>query len=187
MDDHGLIRSVRFSPNGNFLATLDGKSTIRLWNISENKFKTLDVESISMNFSIHKPQTLLTATSNGVVELWQIYTGRLVNNFQSLHLDTKLVNFSPDGELIATVGIDSIVRLWNLSGRQINQFEFSENVIDVAFSSEGKKFAVADSNGQIWLISVENLEELLNKGCRFLLERPNYFMRVGEFCDQSRD
>ena len=187
LDDHSLIRSVRFSPNENLLATLDGKSTIRLWNISEKKFETLDVEAISMNFSIHKPQTLLTATSNGVVELWQIYTGRLVNNFKSLHLDTKLVNFSPDGELIATVGIDSIVRLWNLSGRQVNQFEFSENVIDLAFSLEGKKIAVADSNGKIWLISVENLEELLDKSCKFLLERPNYFMRVGEFCHKSRD
>ncbi|OZH55245.1 WD40 repeat-containing protein [Hydrocoleum sp. CS-953] len=183
LDNNGLIRSVRFSPNSNFLATLDGKSTIRLWDISENKFQTLDVEAISMNFSINKPQMLLTATSNGVVEMWQIYTGRLVNNFQSLHLDTKLVNFSPDGELIATVGIDSIVRLWNLSGRQISQFEFSENVIDIAFSLDGKKIAVADSNGQIWLRSVENLEELLSKGCRFLEERPNYFMRVGEFCE----
>ncbi len=183
LDDNGLIRSVRFSPNSNFLATLDGKSTVRLWNLSEKKFKTLDVEAISMNFSINKPQKLLTATSNGVVELWQIHTGKLVNNFQSLHLDTKLVNFSPDGELIATVGIDSIVRLWNLSGRQISQFEFSENVIEIAFSSDGKKIAVADSNGQIWLISVENLEELLSKGCRFLVERPNYFIRVGEFCE----
>ena len=56
-----------------------------------------------------------------------------MNNFQSLHLDTKLVSFSPDGELIATVGIDSIVRLWNLSGRQISQFEFMENVISISF------------------------------------------------------
>ena len=79
------------------------------------------------------------------------------------------------------------MRLWNLSGRQVNQFEFSENVIDLAFSLEGKKIAVADSNGQIWLISVENLEELLDKSCKFLLERPNYFMRVGEFCHKSMD
>ena len=184
LNDNDLIKSISFSPNKNFLATLDGKSTIRLWNISENRFKVLDIEAISMNFSIHKPEILLTATSKGVVEMRHIYTGRLVKNFQSLHLDTKLVNFSPDGELIATVGIDSIVRIWNLSGRQVSQFEFSENVIDIAFSSDGKKIAVANSDGQIWLIYVENLEELLSKGCRFLLEKPNYFMRVREFCQK---
>ncbi|MEB3339750.1 AAA-like domain-containing protein [Okeania sp.] len=187
LDDNDLIRSVSFSSHGNFLATLDGKSTIRLWNLSENNFNTLNVEAISMNFSINKPQTLLTATSNGVIGLWQIPTGKLVNSFQSLHLDTKLVSFSPDGELIATVGIDSIVRLWNLSGRQISQFEFSENVINIAFSSDGKKIAVADSNGQVWLRSVENLEELLSKGCRFLEKRPNYFIRVREFCQKIRE
>ncbi|MGK7920330.1 MAG: AAA-like domain-containing protein [Trichodesmium sp.] len=182
LDDNGLIRNVAFSPNKNFLATLDGKSTISLWNISENKFKTLDVEAISMDFSISQPETLLTATSNGVVEMWQISTGKLVNNFQSLHLDTKLVNFSPNGELIATVGIDSIVRLWNLSGRQISQFEFSDNVIDIAFSSDSKKIAVAGSSGQIWLRNVEDLDELLSASCSFLAEKPNYFMRVAEVC-----
>ncbi|WP_240038851.1 MULTISPECIES: AAA-like domain-containing protein [Okeania] len=182
LNDNGLIRAVSFSPNGKFLATLDGKSTIRLWNISENQFKTLDVQAISMNFSISQPQLLLTATSNGVVELWQLSTGKLMNNFQSLHLDTKLVSFSPDGELIATVGIDSIVRLWNLSGRQISQFEFMENVISISFSSDSKKIAVAGSNGKVWLRSVENLDELLSKGCRFLVGKPNYFMRVVEFC-----
>ncbi len=88
----------------------------------ENQFKTLDVQAISMNFSASQPQLLLTATSNGLVEMWQLSTSQLVNDFQTLHLDTKLVNISPDGELIATVGIDSIVRLWNLSGRQISQF-----------------------------------------------------------------
>ncbi len=77
------------------------------------------------------------------------------------------------------------MRLWNLSGRQISQFEFSENVIDIAFSSDGKKIAVADSNGQLWLRSVEDLDQLLSKGCRFLAERPNYFMRVGEFCQSE--
>ncbi|NES72421.1 MAG: hypothetical protein F6K24_48125, partial [Okeania sp. SIO2D1] len=182
LNDNGLIRAVSFSPNGNFLATLDGKSTIRLWNIPENQFQTLDVQAISMNFSISQPQLLLTAKSNGVVELWQLSTEKLMNNFQSLHLDTKLVSFSPDGELIATVGIDSIVRLWNLSGRQISQFEFMDNVISISFSSDSKKIAVAGSNGKVWLRSVEDLDELLSKSCSFLVGKPNYFMRVVEFC-----
>ncbi|MGB3508982.1 MAG: AAA-like domain-containing protein [Microcoleaceae cyanobacterium] len=180
--DNALIRTVSFSPNGKFLATLDGKSTIRLLNLSENKVKTLAVQAISMNFSVGKPQLLATATSNGIVQLWQISTGKLVNDFQSLHLDTKLVGFSPDGELIATVGIDSIVRLWNLSGRQISQFEFPENVINISFSSDSKKIAVAGSNGKVWLRSVEDLDELLSQSCSFLAEKPNYFMRVAEFC-----
>ncbi|MDJ0553472.1 MAG: AAA-like domain-containing protein [Microcoleaceae cyanobacterium MO_207.B10] len=180
--DNGLIRTVSFSPEKEFLATLDGKSTIRLWNLSENQFKTLDVQVISMNFSISKPQLLVTATSNGIVQLWQLSRGNLVNDFQTLHLDTKLVNFSPDGEVIATVGIDSIVRLWNLSGRQISQFAFPENVISISFSSDSKKIAVAGSNGKVWLRSVEDLDELLTQSCNFLAEKPNYFLRVVEFC-----
>ena len=180
--DNGLIRNVSFSPKGKFLTTLDGKSTIKLWNLPENQVKTLAVQAISMNFSVGKPQLLVTATSNGIVQLWQLSTGKLVNEFQSLHLDTKLVNFSSDGELIATVGIDSIVRLWNLSGRQISQFEFPDNVINISFSSDSKKIAVAGSNGKVWLRSVEDLDELLTQSCSFLEAKPNYLIRVAEFC-----
>lgn len=54
MDDYGLIRNIYFSFNDNFLVILDGKFIIRLWNLFENKFKILDVEVISMNFSINK-------------------------------------------------------------------------------------------------------------------------------------
>lgn len=76
-----MIKSISFSFNKNFLVILDGKFIIRLWNIFENKFKVLDIEVISMNFSIYKFEILLMVMLKGVVEMWYIYIGRLVKNF----------------------------------------------------------------------------------------------------------
>jgi WD40 repeat protein len=185
LGESGLVRKVSFSPEGNFLATLDGKSTVKLWNLSQKQSQKLEVEAISMSFSSGQKQILATATSNGAVQLWNVPKARLIEEFQTLHLDTKLVSFSPDGEIIATVGIDRNVRLWNLAGRQLAQFEFEDNVISISFSPDGKLLAVAGSNGKVWLRRVESLNDLLTDSCLFFQQLPNYNNRGKMLCENG--
>lgn len=181
--DSALIRTVSFSADGKFLATLDGKSIVKLWNLSSKEFQILPVEAISMSFSSLGRQRLVTATSNGKVQLWQVPGAELINEFETFHLDTKLVSFSSDGERIATVGIDSTVRLWNLAGRQVAQFEFEENVISISFSADGKLLAVAGSDGNVWLRRIEDLDGLLRESCRFFRQQPNFSTRGIGLCE----
>ena len=181
--NNGLVRTVTFSPNGKFLATLDGNSIIRLWNISGKLQEILPTQAISISFSSSPQQRLFTTvTLNGKVGLWDMSNKDLFNDIETLHLDTKLISFSPDGERFATVGIDRTVRLWNLAGRQVAQFEFKENIVSVSWSPDGKKLAVAGSNGTVSLRRIEGLEELLVESCNFLSDQPNYASRVSTMC-----
>ena len=181
-----LIKRINFNQNGDFLATLDGKSNLQLSNLSklasQKAPKQLAESIVSMTFSPTDTNILLTANTNGLMQFWQINNSKLVNQFATLYLDTRLIKLSHDSAYLATVGIDRRVRLWNLSGRQVAQYEFGENLIDLDFHPQQQLLAIAGSEGKIFLRSVKTLSELLTEACTFFQNTPERSPQVLTVC-----
>jgi WD40 repeat protein len=82
------------------------------------------------------------------------------------------IGFSPDGQRLATVGDDGIIRIWTLAGKKIAEFEGAwDETTRVRFSPEGKqeKYIVAtEASGTIKLRRIRELNELLAEGCTLL-------------------
>ncbi|MDZ8026784.1 MAG: AAA-like domain-containing protein [Nostoc sp. DedQUE01] len=188
----GIITTASFSLDGKLLATINGNSTVEFWEwswqnpnktnnlllkVSDLQQTTIKTISETTSVSISRNQRIATAHPDGIIRLWQLSGKEIIKirEFDSYQPELLQVSFSPDGELIATVGRfdDGTARLWNLKGRQISQFGSSKDrVIYTSFSPDGKRLVILYSDGKIQLHSVRQLNELLTQGCEWL---KNYF------------
>jgi WD40 repeat protein len=52
----------------------------------------------------------------------------------------RSLSFSPNGQLLATAGNDGELKLWNLQGQQLAEYEAHQGQVNsLSFSSDGKR------------------------------------------------
>jgi WD40 repeat protein len=169
------------SPDGHTIVS--GRSILRVWNLRG--------EAISKPWRVHpnvtrsvefSPDGKLIATAGddyvAPVRLWDLSGKEQLKILPPGQARVEQVSFSPDGQLLATAGIDSTVQLWTLSGLKVAQFapygvhldERGVWIRSVSFSPDGKLLATTDSTGAVRLQKIDNLSELLERGCIWLKE-----------------
>ncbi|MCC5899925.1 MAG: AAA-like domain-containing protein [Phormidium sp. BM_Day4_Bin.17] len=74
------------------------------------------------------------------------------------------VDFSPDGQLIASSGADTTVKIWRRDGTLLQTLPHDATVYSVSFSPDSQSLAVPTLNGQIYLWSVEGQLERTLRG-----------------------
>jgi WD40 repeat protein len=164
----GGADTIAFSPAGTILATVDGNSTARLWDVATKhqlgapfNGVSLDVDTVAFS---PDGKILATGGANGIAQLWDVAThhqiGAPLEAGVGTYTGTQGVNydsvaFSPNGMILAMVGVDGTARLWQTAThRQIGApLTTGTSRIDaVAFSPSGKILATAGVNGttQLW-------------------------------------
>ncbi|WGV28495.1 hypothetical protein [Halotia branconii] len=190
------VRSVSFSPDGKYIVTASEDRTAQLWNLNGQQLVQFQGHQGSVWSVSFSPDSkyIVTASDDRTAQLWNL-DGQQLTRFQGHQGTVWSVNFSPDGQYIATAADDGITRLWSLSGQQVAQFPGHRKAVrSVSFSPDGKYIATAadDHTARLW--PVENLDQLLVRGCNwlynYLQNNPNVSdvydgLRLRNLCNQS--
>ena len=157
----GEIVKVLFHPTGNNIITIGVDNQIKLWNLDGKLIKSWQghlkdnnsmfepIQDISFSPDGNKIATISRVDKQ--VKIWDLQ-GNLLKSWQTNDKLVTNINFSRDGQTLATAG-DKTVKLWNLEGNLLQTISgHKENIASVSFSSDGKIIATgsADSTVKLW-------------------------------------
>ena len=142
------FRAIAFSPpDGATLAVVSGQRTVELWDLAtEANYADLDHDS-KVNSLAFSPEgtSLATATTDGMVILWDPATGERTAVVEGHAGWVGAVTFSPDGATLASqAGWDGLVKLWDVkTQRTVATIENVRGGSAMAFSLDGATLACA--------------------------------------------
>jgi len=167
--DRSSIMSVAFSPDGKTLAAGRGACGIVLWNVTTHKeICRLDEENDNdlVNCVAFSPDgKSLAAASGKAVDVWDLATAKKTSLFDWEKGNARLVNYSPDGRLLAASGgspaddSNDAVVLWNVAARKrVRSLPGRKgNVSALSFSPDGKTLATtAEQAIRLWDVATGN-------------------------------
>jgi WD40 repeat protein len=164
LEHTGPVNAVTFSPNGQYLATATEGGRVRIWVAGSGQLK-------HPRFAVNGPVRLLRFSGDGkrlaatvrnyeandvkkdwLVLVWDVETGQPVSK-PLVHDRVTSLNFSPDGQHLATADVDKLARVWEVTtGKILFELRHSAVVNSVEFSPDGRLILTASSDhtARVW-------------------------------------
>jgi eukaryotic-like serine/threonine-protein kinase len=145
------VNSVRFSPDGQRLASASDDGTVKVWDAMVGqelltlKGHTGDTNWVrSVRFS-PDGQQLASASYDNTVKVWDVTTGEELHTLKGHTDGVTSVSFSPDGQRLVSASRDGTVKLWDAmtSQESLTLKGHTDLVRGVMFSPDGQRLASA--------------------------------------------
>ena len=173
---HHRVGALAFSPDGKWFVS--GIARLSLWNVADGTRldfaadHSFGVNSVaSLAFSPDGKSLAVTAERDPLIRFYSVPAGKLLSQLDEGHAWTSNASaYSPDGKLLATAGVDKLVRVWDLATRKTrHQFKLPDMALDVTWTADGKRLAAATmKTAFVWDVATETQVHEFDQGDRDL-------------------
>lgn len=153
------IRSLKFSPDGRYLAGGDKKGRCVIWDTASGKIvhdlPTGSDRVLNLAFSSDR-RVLITGSEDGWVRAWNLADGKAVREL-FLGLLTTVLAIGPDANTLAAIGPDGRINLWNFeTGTSIRHYEMpGMRPWAIRIFPDGRTLAAGDKQGNLMIWDLE--------------------------------
>lgn len=163
------INSVTFAPDGRLLVSASSDYTVRVWCVdSGTELYQLPADKHNNAVACHPTESTFAYLSpDNHIIVADLGNGPPNGGRQRLPSRTNIVYtmlFSPDGQHIASVGMDHVMRIWDLtSGQQSHSIPVYQNTYAMAYAPDGGMIATTglDGDARVWDVATGECVQLL--------------------------
>jgi len=149
----GDVYDVKFSPNGQLVASAHAGRTVTVWEPRSGR----EVFALTYHLTRQGPMTsvsfspdgqlLATGHDDGVVKIWSVNERKELRTISGHKRRVNSVEFSPDSQHLASGSRDGWVRVWNHhNGDEVLSLRYQNPVADLTYSPDGQQLACAYSD-----------------------------------------
>lgn len=161
----GIVNSLIFNQNGNFLVSGSSDKTVRIWNPVTGSCKRIfngHEQAVLTVILSPDQQNIISASADQTIRIWKI------NDYENPQILTghsdwvTCLAVTPNGKILVSGSTDKTIKLWNLeTGKLIKTLtEHSVAIFSLAVHPDGEVLASASIDGKVNLWNLETGELL---------------------------
>jgi len=176
----GEVLCVSFSPDGKTVVSGGDDGFLSIWDrntgqlrrrLAGHKWHVLCAAVSPDGKSVASGDGLLHCFGNKEKEsirLWELSSGKLLRAFPAHRNGVSSLAFSPDGQSLASAGLDAAVGLWDPgTGTRRQRLTICDPqavVSSITFSKDGKALVVGNSDGEVklWRLQTSQTTEVFH-------------------------